>query len=104
MLFVRNVLARHCLHLSDSIFLFHLLGLVICGFVDLFFGFLFFGCVDLFFGFIDLLFGFVDLLILFFKNQSLVFDLSILVEIKADRHPPEPDLTRPVAFGGLRRV
>ena len=58
------------LHLSDSTFLFHLLGSVICGFVDLLFGFLFFGCVDLFFGFVDLLFGFVDLLILFFRNQT----------------------------------
>ena len=61
--------------------------------------FLFFGFVDLFFGFVDLLFRFEDLLILFFKNRSSVFDLCILVEIKADRCPPEPDPTRPVAFG-----
>ena len=60
--------------------------------------------MDLFFGFVDLLFGFVDLLILFFKNRSLVFDLCILVEIKADRRPPEPNPTRPVALHGRRRV
>ena len=60
--------------------------------------------MDLFFGYVDLLFGFVDLLILFFKNRSSVFDLCISVEIKADRRPPEPDPTRPVAFGGRRRV
>ena len=61
--------------------------------MDLLFGFLFFGCVDLFFGFVDLLFGFVDLLILFFRNHTLVFDLCISVEIKADRCPPELDPT-----------
>ena len=62
------------------------------------------GFVDLFFGFVDLLFRFEDLLILFFKNWSSVFDLCISVEIKADHRPPEPDPTRPVAFGGWRRV
>ena len=66
--------------------------------------FLFFGFMDLFFGFVDLLFGFVDLLILFFRNQSSVFDLCISVEIKADRHALEPDPTRPVAFRGRQRV
>ena len=66
--------------------------------------FLFFGFVDLFFGFVDLLFGFVNLLILFFKNRSSVFDLCILVKIKADRHPPELDPTRLVAIHGRRRV
>ena len=66
--------------------------------------FLFFGFVDLFFGFVDLLFGFVDLLILFFKNRSSVFDHCISVEIKADRCPPEPDPTWPVAFRGRRQV
>ena len=58
----------------------------------------------LFFGFVDLFFGFVDLFILFFRNQTLVFDLCISVEIKADRRPPEPDPTRLVAFRGRRRV
>jgi len=29
-----------------------------------------------------------------------VFDLCISIEIKADCHPPEPDLTRSVAFRG----
>ena len=58
----------------------------------------------LFFGFVDLFFGFVDLLILFFKNQTSVFDLCILVEIKADCYPPEPDLTQPVTFRSRWRV
>ena len=66
--------------------------------------FLFFGFVDLLFGFVDLLFGFVNLLILFFKNRSSVFDLCILVKIKADCRPPELDPTRLVAFHGRRRV
>ena len=47
----------------------------------------------LFFGLMDLFFGFVDLLILFFRNQTSVFDLCISVEIKADRCPPELDPT-----------
>nr|POF25500.1 hypothetical protein CFP56_39105 [Quercus suber] len=34
-----------------------------------------------------------DLLILFFKNQTSVFDLCISVEIKVDSRPPEPDLS-----------
>ena len=66
--------------------------------------FLFFGFVDMFFRFVDLLFGFVDLLILFFRNRSSVFDLCILVKIKANRCPPEPDPTWPMAFRGRQRV
>ena len=70
------------------------------------FGYLWNCCLLLFllFGFVYLFFGFVDLLILFFQNQTSVFDLCISVEIKADRRPPEPDPTRPVAFRGRRRV
>ena len=75
-------------------------------FSSLRFGYLWNCCLllFLFFGFVDLFFGFVDLLILFFKNRSSVFDLCISVEIKVNRRPPEPDPTRPVAFGGRRRV
>ena len=60
--------------------------------------FLLFGFVDLFFGFVDVLFGFVDLLILFIRNQALVFDLCISVEIKSDHRPLEPNSTRPIAI------
>ena len=62
--------------------------------------FLVLGFVDLFFGFVDLLFGFVDLLILFIKNQTLVFDLCILVEIEANHYPPKSDLTLPMVICG----
>ena len=54
----------------------------------------------LFFGFVDLFFGFIDLLILFFRNQTSVFDLCISIEIKANCCPPKPDPTPPVAFHG----
>ena len=51
-----------------------------------------------------LFFGFVDLLILFFRNQTLVFDICISVEIKADCHTPKPNLTQLVAIRGQRQV
>ena len=69
----------------------------------MFFGFLLFGFVDVLWVCRSSLW-FVDLLILFFRNQTYVFDLCISVKIKADRRPPEPNPTRPVAFRGLRRV
>ena len=81
----------------------------------MFFGFLLFGFVDVLWVFVIWICGsvlwvcrsslwVVDLLILLFRNQTYVFDLCISVKIKADRRPPEPNPTRPVAFRGLRRV
>jgi len=62
--------------------------------------------VDLLFGFVALLFGFVvvDLLNRWFYSLGLCLIFVFLVEIKADRHPPEPNPTQPVAFHGRRRV
>ena len=69
----------------------------------MFFGFLLFGFVDVLWVCRSSVWV-VDLLILFFRNQTYVFDLCISVKIKADRRPPEPNPTRLVAFRGLRRV
>lgn len=67
---------------------------------------LLFGFVDLLFGFVNLFFGFVvvDLLNRWFYSLGLCLIFVFLVEIKADRRPLEPNLTRPVAFHGRRRV
>ena len=64
-----------------------------------------FGFVDLLFGFVDLFIGFVvvDLLNHWFCSLALCLMFVFSVEIKADRCPLEPDLTRLVVFHKWRR-
>ena len=70
-LFVRNVLARLRLHLSDFVDLFHLLGSFICGFVDVLWVFVLWICGSVLWVCRFSLWV-VDLLILFFRNQTCV--------------------------------
>ena len=98
-------------HLSISSCVLWICGLLVFGFVDLFFislsqshassdllSYLYFWVV--YFGFVCFVcsFRFVKFVL------CLVFDFYLLVEVESDRHALEPDSTRLVIFHGWLRV